>query len=142
MRLLFNLFSIFALAPRPAVRPLLAVSGIGVANRSQIPDDMYYGMYALRDRYSMDQVPLQKACHTFGTLGMSYFSQSSRLAGRRPSSFSRKGLPYYDNFEKNHKIFLNFTGTSVKLSVSYVRHFTVTQSIQINRYQKNNFIAF
>ena len=66
MRLLFNLFSIFALAPRPAVRPLLAVSGIGVANRSQIPDDMYYGMYALRDRYSMDQVPLQNrgATHT------------------------------------------------------------------------------
>ena len=60
MGLLFRLLTVFAAVSRPAVRPLLAVSsGIGVAKRSQIPDDMYYGMYALRDRYSMDQVPLQ-----------------------------------------------------------------------------------
>ena len=60
MGLLFRLLSIFAAASRPAVRPLLAVSsGIGVVNKTQIPDDIYYGMYVLRDRYSMDQVPLQ-----------------------------------------------------------------------------------
>ena len=48
MGLLFRLLTVVAAISRPAVRPLLAVSsGIGVAKRSQIPDDMYYGMYAL-----------------------------------------------------------------------------------------------
>ena len=60
MGLLFRLLSVFAAASRLAVRPLLAVSsGLSVVNKTQIPDDMYYGMYALRDRYSMDHVPLQ-----------------------------------------------------------------------------------
>ena len=60
MGLLFRLLSVFAAASCPAVRPLLAVSsGLGVVNKTQIPDDMYYGMYALRDQYSMNHVPIQ-----------------------------------------------------------------------------------
>ena len=75
MRLLFNLFSIFALASCPAIRPLLAVSsGIGVTKRSQILDDMCYRMYALRDRYSMDQVHM---CRTLLYFTRFYFKWCS-----------------------------------------------------------------
>ena len=60
MRLLFNLFTGTALTTRPHARPLFAVvAGLGVAGGDSMPKDMFYGMYALRDRYSMDQVPLQ-----------------------------------------------------------------------------------
>ena len=61
MRLLFNLFTLFALANRPCARPCFAVAtGVGVARRNSIRhDENQYGMHALRDRYSMDQVPLQ-----------------------------------------------------------------------------------
>ena len=60
MRLLFNLFKVLALTSRPHARPLLAVgTGLGFAGNDKMPEDMFYGMYALRDRYSMDQVPLQ-----------------------------------------------------------------------------------
>ena len=46
---------------------LFAVAtGLGFAGNDKMPKDMFYGMYALRDRYSMDQVPLQNrgAKHT------------------------------------------------------------------------------
>ena len=61
MRLLFNLFTLFPLANRPCARPCFAVAtGVRVARRNSIRhDENQYGMYALRDRYSMDQVPLQ-----------------------------------------------------------------------------------
>ena len=100
MRLLFNLFSIFPLASRPAVRPLLAVSFdiIGAAERSQMWDDMYYGMYALQNC---------GPTHTVEYKG-------------------KKGFTiYYDISGKNHENFPNFTGISVKLSVPHMRHFSV-----------------
>ena len=100
MRLLFNLFSIFPLASRPTVRPLLAVSFdiIGAAKRSQMWDDMYYGMYALQNC---------GPTHTVEYKG-------------------KKGFTiYYDISGKNHEKFPNFTGISVKLSVPHMRHFSV-----------------
>ena len=51
MLLLLNLFSALALASRLAVILLPISDGLGVANGSQIPDDIYYGIYGLRDRY-------------------------------------------------------------------------------------------
>ena len=52
MRLLFNLFTGIALTTRPHARPLFAVAaGLGVAGGDSMPKDMFYGMYALRDRY-------------------------------------------------------------------------------------------
>ena len=127
MRLLsVNLFSIFALAPRPAVWPLLAVSsGIGVAKRSQIPDDMYYEMYALRDRYSMDQVPLQIR----GTIHIVESKGKKSVHKKLKIEFARRFYTFNVTvraiLKKNHKNFRNFTGISVKLSVSHMRNFTV-----------------
>ena len=108
MGLLFRLLSVFAAASRPAVRPLLAVSsGIGVAKRSQIPDDMYYGMYALRDRYC--------------------FRRSHGCLGIRLLHSSECVYHIMIIFENFHEISFNFTGTSVKLSVQHMRYFTVPE---------------
>ena len=75
MRLLFNLFTVLAVTSRPNARPLFAVgTDLGFAGNDKMPKDMFYGMYALRDRYSMDQVPLQNrgAKHTVEYKGKRY----------------------------------------------------------------------
>ena len=75
MRLLFNLFTVLALTSRPNACPSFAVAaGLGFAGNDKMPKDMFYGMYALRDRYSMDQVPLQNrgAKHTVEYKGKRY----------------------------------------------------------------------
>ena len=66
MRLLFNLFSVLALTSRPHARHYLQLLLVGFAGNDKMPKDMFYGMYALKDRYSMNQVPLQNrgAKHT------------------------------------------------------------------------------
>ena len=74
MRLLFNLFTVLALTSRPNARPLRCADDVGFAGNDKMPKDMFYGMYALRDRYSMDQVPLQNrgAKHTVEYKGKRY----------------------------------------------------------------------
>ena len=112
MRLLFNLFSVLALTSRPHARPLFAVAtGLGFAGNDKMPKDMFYGMYALRDRYSMDQVPLQNrgAKHTVEYKGKRYV-----YAKKKKTDFDRRFCTFNVTVraiqEQNQKLMIVFRG--------------------------------
>ena len=88
MRLLFYLFTVFSLTSRPHARPLFEISGgLGVAGNDKMPKDLFYGMYVLKNRYSMDQVRLQNlgAKHTVEYKGKRYV-----YAKKKKTDFDRR----------------------------------------------------